>query len=66
MHMCGTSFLLQCLRSGFLGPAVPDMFHSPLCVPLNVAMAVQTAMYPSRYGLANPTPTDQFACEDLR
>ena len=66
LDMLSGSFLLQCLGSQMLSPVVPDLFHSPLGIPLFLTMAANVALSPKRYGLHPPSRTDQYACEEIR
>lgn len=66
LEMLSPYFLLQTLASSFASGALPDMVHSPLGVPLLIAMAVSVAMNWRRYGLAAPSDTDRMACDYLR
>lgn len=66
LEMLSPYFLLQMLTSRFATGALPDMVHSPLGVPLLIAMAVSVAVNWRRYGLSTPSDTDRMACEYLR
>lgn len=66
LEMLSPYYLLQLMTSRFSAGALPDMVHSPLGVPLLIAMATSVAMNWRRYGLASPSDTDRMASEYLR
>lgn len=66
LELSSMAFMLMLTSKAIFAPALPDMLHVPLGVPMMVTFATSVAMNPSRFGLVLPTPTDRLACEVFR
>ena len=66
LELSSMAFSLMLISKAIFAPALPDMLHVPVGIPMMITFATSVAMNPARYGLVQPTATDSFACERFR